>query len=1125
MLEIGGVDGYRAFNFEVGTSVVEIAAAVNRVSDELGVVATLEHDLAQADSRGNVILTSVGANNDIIVTADAIGRAGGDIDIIYNPVNGAAATTARVTHNADGSKSIRVDLAATDWGTAGGIITSTAQDVVDALNSSAGDNPGGLVTATLATGNDGTALVTAFTDRAYHGTPNTGNAADANNYLQFLGPDGSSDLDFRFDTNGANQSLSIDLEPNSNPAGGNQYTAVTVNLATDIYGKSTTTAADLVDFVNAGGSGLDALGISVSHAGTSTGTGLLGVGVMEFASENITPIEGYATTTTQNAAGINAQMTITAKTLGGEFDDIDVFFQQGLNFSGQVYESISYNTRKNLMYIYIDNGVTTLQDILDTIDTPYSYVASLFSFTPLGDASGVLYVTDSGDPTSGGLTLDTSTQTGVHMLDNHDAGDPLLATSITFAATDFGSNAFVSVKSLTGTFDVVDADGVTTDRAWGTDANVQINSLQAHSDGLRVGLNQSDLHLAFTLDAAVTADSVSSFQITGDAIRYLSGISNGAQQYTSLGIGDLATDELGDHGGRLNELHSDASGLLGPNTRAAKSIVAEAIDYVEQVFVRLDVLGRGESAVSVVVADAAGGSTRIDALPEVDYSKRVGPLLAAADNGLASVGQILDEIRQITAEVADRYYAGRYYMDPREIEIRQLRLDILLQALRRAADSSTADSITPLDGRFRLAPDELSADTLHNVEINHAIFDGQNPLDVDVRIVDQADQARLIYPHFSVTEDVILEVGGPSGTEAFKFAAGSSVSEMASAINLISDWSGLTAAVQGGSYAEEDTAGSVTLTSVGPNNDIILTADTAGLYGGDIDVIYNAVSGGTIGSSVTNNLDGSKSITVDLAVSAWCSASGKDISLRGSGSIDLTANAAGSMFNDVDIMVINSPRGNSATYNHANKLITVSIDMSGGEDSSDVADMINRDLNHLFTCAVNNDAAVASGVYANVLDGGTDGGIITSTAADVICEINITAGPSAGALVTAAAAEVSTTNTVTLFTDRAYHGTPNAGADDDANNYLQFLGPDSSSDLNFRFLAGGANQRLSVDLVGNSQTAGFATGVVQSHGHDASFIVTAKTAGRGVRRCRRDVCRQFRFAIQRPVRGCLGSGE
>ena len=185
----------------------------------------------------------------------------------------------------------------------------------------------------------------------------------------------------------------------------------------------------------------------------------------------------------------------------------------------------------------------------------------------------------------------------------------------------------------------------------------------------------------------MAASTEPTFQITGDGIRYLAGAVDDSQQHTRLGIHSLMSADLGDRSGRLSDLHSAEKGLLGQDPQAASSMVRQALMDVEQLFVRLDVLARGESAVTVMVPSGPEGPPRIIAVPDASCSKRTTPLLAAADGSLGQVSSLLNDIRGLVSEGAHMEA-----MSDDKMAASQLRIDMLLQAIQRTATSSTADS-------------------------------------------------------------------------------------------------------------------------------------------------------------------------------------------------------------------------------------------------------------------------------------------------------------------------------------------------------------------------------------------------------------------------------------------------
>lgn len=86
---------------------------------------------------------------------------------------------------------------------------------------------------------------------------------------------------------------------------------------------------------------------------------------------------------------------------------------------------------------------------------------------------------------------------------------------------------------------------------------------------------------------------------------------------------------------------------------------------------------------------------------------------------------------------------------------------------------------------------------LSGLDIDQANFGTQNSISVEVTIDTQATQGQLTYSGGTLSSDLILEVGGQKGFEVFNFGSGTTVSQIATALNLVSDATGVSATVSG----------------------------------------------------------------------------------------------------------------------------------------------------------------------------------------------------------------------------------------------------------------------------------------------------------------------------------------
>lgn len=160
-------------------------------------------------------------------------------------------------------------------------------------------------------------------------------------------------------------------------------------------------------------------------------------------------------------------------------------------------------------------------------------------------------------------------------------------SSIVFNSTAYGSNQFVSIKTLEGTF--------TNGKDFGQDATVSINGTQASVDGLKASVRSGDLDIEMHLDAAfgtTVSTTGTSFQITGGGAKFQIGSRVNRAGQIQIGISSVATTKLGNPvTGYLSSIGSGGNNsLVGGNTVQAQKIITEAIRQVSTIRGRLGAL-------------------------------------------------------------------------------------------------------------------------------------------------------------------------------------------------------------------------------------------------------------------------------------------------------------------------------------------------------------------------------------------------------------------------------------------------------------------------------------------------------------------------------------------------------
>lgn len=533
----------------------------------------------------------------------------------------------------------------------------------------------------------------------------------------------------------------------------------------------------------------------------------------------------------------------------------------------------------------------------------------------------------------------------------------------------------------------------------------------------------------------------------------------------------------------------------------AQKMLSRANQDLQTAMTRLSTglrINSGKDDPAGLIASEALRSDIVSTEAAISNSQRANQMIATADSALGQVSSLLNDIRGLVSEAAN---TGAMSSD--QIAANQLQVDSSLSAIDRISQVTAFQGKRLLDGSLDFTTEGVSNTAINSYEISQANFGTMDEIGVDVQVIEQATKGTLSFSGNTLTQDVVLEVGGSNGYEAFSFAAGVTVAEMATAINLVSDALGVSAEVDS-VLAASDGTGSITLSSAGADNDVVVTANAAGADAGNIAIKYVKGSSATATTAAWAAASGDDpaTITVSLATSQWAAASATD---EGGGNdyrinygavggfLALSADIAGDQYNgtDVTIVIDAGAGGNTAVYDAGNEVLTVTL--TAAADATTVAGVINDNLGHLFTATgTNGTGNVSAGTTADVFSShlGVTGGEIRATAADVTAAINDVGGD-VHEYVTAAGTGAGR---VTLLSDYAYLGKMNTGTATDLNNYVQLAGG-SLGALSISTVNNGASKELSISFQENSQTGGYAQMVVQSTLANASFKVTAKNQG------------------------------
>jgi len=414
------------------------------------------------------------------------------------------------------------------------------------------------------------------------------------------------------------------------------YDSVVINLATDSDGLVTSTAAEVVDALNASAA-LQSVGITASHVFSSDGSGTAATGTLSLVQQGVTATDNYATGTTYAANQTNGGITVTAKTAGAAYDNVKIQFVDDATVTAGTNEFAVYDSAQKTLTFHIDTGGgSTAKNVADNFLTgsgTSSAVKDLFTVAKTGTGLSAVAATDVGW-LRGGVQYSGTSLGGIDSDGNFDAGETVGTGGLDIAANDYGSDQFVSIKALSGTFTTTDSTGATADRSTGTDVNVRVNGIQTVGDGLKATLNTSALDLSFFMASTVTAGTTTSFTITGGGAQFQLGPDVVSNQQARLGISSVNTATLGGVSGRLFQLRSGNVYDLDSDTSQAAKIVDEVITEVTTLRGRL-----GAFQATTLDSNINALNDTLEALTEAESSIRDADF--AAESAALTRAQIL----------------------------------------------------------------------------------------------------------------------------------------------------------------------------------------------------------------------------------------------------------------------------------------------------------------------------------------------------------------------------------------------------------------------------------------------------------------------------------------------------
>ncbi|MDZ4781957.1 MAG: flagellin [Planctomycetia bacterium] len=376
----------------------------------------------------------------------------------------------------------------------------------------------------------------------------------------------------------------------------------------------------------------------------------------------------------------------------------------------------------------------------------------------------------------------------------------------------------------------------------------------------------------------------------------------------------------------MTRINTNVSSLNAQKTLARSNV------QLQEALTRLSTglrINKGKDDPAGLIASEVLRSDIISTQRAVTNSERANQLIATADSALGQVSALLNDIRGLVSEAANE---GALSTD--QIAANQLQIDSSLEAIDRIAQITSFQGKRLLDGSLDFITTGVDVTQIQGLKIDQANFGTQNSIGVTVQVVQQAARGSLNFNFGAISTDVSLQIGGKNGAEAFNFAQGSTIEEIATAVNLVSDATGVQATVE-----QEATQGAITASSFGTDNDVLIQADTAGEEEGDIRVKYSkGDSTGTVAvyTAATGNSPATLDVqlqtrayesavaTVNDSDSAPTDAVYRLVQAGANNDLDLTITSDGSIGAGITVSLNNAATLAAGTnYNATTKTLTI----------------------------------------------------------------------------------------------------------------------------------------------------------------------------------------------------------
>jgi flagellin len=269
-------------------------------------------------------------------------------------------------------------------------------------------------------------------------------------------------------------------------------------------------------------------------------------------------------------------------------------------------------------------------------------------------------------------------------------------------------------------------------------------------------------------------------------------------------------------------------------------------------------INTGEDDPSGLIAANALKDQQAGINQAIANAQQANNVIGTAAGGLTEVSSLLTQLQSLVSETAN---SGG--LSSTQVSANQSQVDSILSTINRIAGSTEFAGKQLLNGNYAYTTSSTGTSAFASLQVNAALLADNATTAVVVQVTNSATVGQVINTQTTsaLGAAVTLQVGGALGTTQLSFAAGTKLSAVANAFNVVKGVTGVSAVANGATLKIDATQyGSSSYVSVQATSGTFAT--TGGVsgkaFGTDASVTVNGAAATASGKDITyrdNNLD------------------------------------------------------------------------------------------------------------------------------------------------------------------------------------------------------------------------------------------------------------------------------